>query len=73
MVIGGGGWTTNWGADVPSNKGKQISLFRPSMSMTDYRFEFRGQIEKKAIGVDLPCLESEELLRSEAGNRQSPA
>lgn len=50
MVIGGGGWTTNWGADAPVNKGKQISLFRPSMSMTDYRFEFRGQIEKKAIG-----------------------
>lgn len=50
MVIGGGGWTTNWGADAPVNKGKQISLFRPSMSMTDYRFEFRGQIEKKAVG-----------------------
>lgn len=50
MVIGGGGWTTNWGSDVPSNKGKQISLFRPSMVMTDYRLEFRGQIEKKAIG-----------------------
>ncbi|MEO8126325.1 MAG: hypothetical protein ABJF23_02020 [Bryobacteraceae bacterium] len=49
-VIGGGGWTTNWGADAPVNKGKQISLFRPSMSMTDYRFEFRGQIEKKAVG-----------------------
>lgn len=50
MVIGGGGWTTSWGADAPVNKGKQISLFRPSMSMTDYRFEFRGQIEKKAVG-----------------------
>ena len=49
MVIGGGGWTTNWGADASVNKGKQISLFRPSMSMTDYRFEFRGQIERKAI------------------------
>lgn len=49
-VIGGGGWTTNWGSDAPVNKGKQISLFRPSMSMTDYRFEFRGQIEKKAMG-----------------------
>ena len=50
MVIGGGGWTTNWGSDAPVNKGKQISLFRPSMSMTDYRFEFRGQIERKAVG-----------------------
>jgi hypothetical protein len=50
MIIGGGGWTTNWGSDAPINKSRQISLFRPSMSMTDYRFEFRGQIEKKAIG-----------------------
>ncbi len=50
MLIGGGGWTTNWGSEVSVNKGKQISLFRPSMSMPDYRFEFRGQIEKKALG-----------------------
>jgi hypothetical protein len=49
-MVGGGGWTTTWGQDVPLNKGKQISLYRPSMSMADYRFEFRGQIEKKAMG-----------------------
>lgn len=50
MVIGGAGWAANWGADAPVNRGKQISLFRPTMSMTDYRFEFRGQIEQKALG-----------------------
>jgi hypothetical protein len=50
MVIGGGGWTTTWGSDAPNNKGKQIAIFRPSMAMTDYRFEFRGQIERKALG-----------------------
>jgi hypothetical protein len=50
MVIGGGGWTTTWGADTPTNKGKQISIYRPSMTMPDYRFEFRGQIERKALG-----------------------
>jgi hypothetical protein len=50
MVVGGGGWTTTWGADAPNNKGKQISIYRPSMPMTDYRFEFRGQIERKALG-----------------------
>ncbi|HYP07627.1 MAG TPA: hypothetical protein VER03_15445 [Bryobacteraceae bacterium] len=50
MVIGGGGWTTTWGADSPVNKGKQISIYRPSMTMPDYRLEFRGQIEKKALG-----------------------
>ena len=50
MVIGGGGWTSTWGADAPTNKGKQISIYRPSMTMPDYRFEFRGQIERKALG-----------------------
>ena len=50
MVIGGGGWTTTWGADAPNNKGKQIAIYRPSMTMPDYRFEFRGEIERKAMG-----------------------
>ena len=50
MVIGGGGWTTTWGSDTPANRGKQISIYRPSMTMPDYRFEFRGQIERKALG-----------------------
>jgi hypothetical protein len=50
MVLGGGGWTTTWGADTPTNRGKQISIYRPSMTMPDYRFEFRGQIERKALG-----------------------
>jgi hypothetical protein len=50
MVIGGGGWNTTWGAEAGINKGKQISIFRPSMSMNDYRIEFRGQIEKGALG-----------------------
>jgi hypothetical protein len=50
MIIGGGGWTTTWGAEAPINKGKQIAIYRPSMAMTDYRFEFFGQIERKAMG-----------------------
>lgn len=50
MIIGGGGWTTTWGAESPNNKGKQISIYRPSMTMPDYRLEFRGQIERKAMG-----------------------
>jgi hypothetical protein len=50
LVLGGGGWTTTWGADTPTNRGKQISIYRPSMTMPDYRFEFRGQIERKALG-----------------------
>jgi hypothetical protein len=50
LVMGGGGWTTTWGLDVAANKGKQISIYRPSIAMTDYRLEFRGQIERKALG-----------------------
>jgi hypothetical protein len=50
LIVGGGGWTTTWGIDAPINKGKQISIYRPSMAMTDYRFEFRGQIERKSLG-----------------------
>ena len=34
----------------PSNKGKQISLYRPTMAISDYRIEIQGQIEKKALG-----------------------
>jgi hypothetical protein len=50
MVMGGGGWTTTWGSDSPVNQNKQISIYRPSMALTDYRLEFRGQIDRKALG-----------------------
>ncbi|MBI1897606.1 MAG: hypothetical protein HYZ57_17470 [Acidobacteria bacterium] len=50
MVIGGGGWSATWGADASVNRGKQISIYRPTMNMADYRMEFRGQIERKAMG-----------------------
>lgn len=49
-VIGGGGWNTNFGSEAAINGGKQISIYRPSAAMTDYRFEFRGLIERKAMG-----------------------
>jgi hypothetical protein len=50
LIVGGGGWTTTWGSDASINKNKQISIYRPSMAMSDYRFEFRGQIDRKALG-----------------------
>ncbi len=50
MIIGGGGWATNWGNQEPINKSKNISLFRPTLNMPDYRIEFRGQVEQKALG-----------------------
>jgi hypothetical protein len=48
--LGGGGWTSNWGAEAATNHGKQISLYRPTMALPDYRIELIGQIDKKAIG-----------------------
>ena len=50
ITLGGGGWAANWGSDEPANKDKQIAIFRPSVQVPDYRIEFRGQIEKKALG-----------------------
>ncbi|HUS05273.1 MAG TPA: hypothetical protein VMZ52_03200 [Bryobacteraceae bacterium] len=50
VALGGGGWATNWGQDEPSNKNRQIQIYRPSMSITDYRIQLHGKIEKKAIG-----------------------
>jgi len=49
-TLGGAGWTTNWGTEAPTNKGKQIALYRPTMAISDYRIEIQGQIEKKALG-----------------------
>ena len=48
--LGGAGWTTNWGSDAAVNRGKQISLYRPTMVISDYRIEIHGQIERKSMG-----------------------
>jgi hypothetical protein len=51
IAMGGGGWTTEFAADdMGSELGRRLSLYRPSFSMTDYRLEFSGQIETKALG-----------------------
>jgi hypothetical protein len=49
-ALGGAGWYSNWGSEAAINKGKQISVFRPSMGIPDYRIELHGQIERKALG-----------------------
>jgi hypothetical protein len=48
--LGGAGWSAHWGADAAINKGKQISIYRPTMTAPDYRIELNAQIEKKALG-----------------------
>ena len=49
--VGGSGWISEWASDrTGSARGRQISLYRPSMTMSDYRLEFAGRIERKSLG-----------------------
>jgi hypothetical protein len=49
--MGGAGWITEWASDsTGSARGRQISLYRPSVSMSDYRLEFLGRIEHRSLG-----------------------
>jgi len=44
------GWITDWGADPGVRRQRQISVLRPSLNLTDYRMQFQGQIDTKALG-----------------------
>jgi hypothetical protein len=49
--MGGAGWMSEWVTDTTgSARGRQISLYRPSLPMSDYRLEFSGRIERKSLG-----------------------
>jgi hypothetical protein len=49
--MGGAGWFSEWASDrIGSARARQISLYRPSMTMSDYRIEFVGRIERKSLG-----------------------
>lgn len=51
MEMGSAGWVSEWASDsTGSARGRQISLYRPSMAMSDYRVEFVGRIERKSLG-----------------------
>jgi hypothetical protein len=51
VEMGGAGWMSEWVADpTGSARGRQISLYRPSLPMSDYRLEFSGRIERKSLG-----------------------
>ena len=44
------GWITDWGTEPGVRRTHDISVLKPSVSLTDYRMEFQGQIENKALG-----------------------
>jgi hypothetical protein len=51
VEMGGAGWMTEWVTDsAGSSHGRQISLYRPSLPMSNYRLEFSGRIERKSLG-----------------------
>jgi hypothetical protein len=51
VEMGGAGWMTEWVTDsTGSSHGRQISLYRPSLPMSNYRLEFSGRIERKSLG-----------------------
>ncbi len=51
IPAGGGGWVTEWAGDpLGSKRGKQLTLYKPSMQLKDYRTEFVGQIDTTSLG-----------------------
>jgi len=51
IMVGEGGWVQGWAGDTQgSHAGRQITIYRPSLKLADYRIEFQGQIETKSLG-----------------------
>ncbi len=51
IIMGEGGWVEGWGGDpIGLHAGRQITIYRPSLKLTDYRLEFQGSIDLHSIG-----------------------
>jgi len=51
IILGEGGWVEDWGGDrTGAIPGRQITLYRPSLKLSDYRVEFQATIDTKSIG-----------------------
>lgn len=51
VAVGEQGWSNEPVSDVVGSRhGRVMQLYRPSVGMSDYRFQFSGQIESKALG-----------------------
>lgn len=45
------GWVTEWASDPGgSRRGRQLTIFKPSLKLADYHFVFSGRIETRALG-----------------------
>jgi hypothetical protein len=51
IMVGSGGWVEGWAGDpADTHYGRQITIYRPSLKLSDYRIEFKGEIETKSLG-----------------------
>jgi hypothetical protein len=51
IIMGEGGWVEGWGGDPNGiHAGRQITIYRPSLKLSDYRLEFQGTIDTKSVG-----------------------
>jgi hypothetical protein len=51
IIMGEGGWVEGWSGDPSGlHSGRQITIYRPSLKLSDYRIDFQGSIETQSIG-----------------------
>ena len=50
LASGDWAWINDWANDVAAHRPRQISVLGPSVDLADYRVEFQGQIQNKALG-----------------------
>jgi len=51
IIMGEGGWVEGWGGDPAGiHVGRQITIYRPSLKLSDYRLEFQGSIDANSVG-----------------------
>jgi hypothetical protein len=51
IILGEGGWVVGWGGDsADARSGREITIYRPSLKLSNYRIEFQGDIETNSMG-----------------------
>ena len=51
IIMGEGGWVVGWGGDSTNTRtGREITIYRPSLKLSDYRIEFQGDIDTNSLG-----------------------
>ena len=51
LLAGEVGWVADWAGDTTGrHKGRKISVYQPSLKLTNYKLEFQGKITTNSIG-----------------------